>query len=236
MVRNWVPFQEEIETFRSLLLSYGPSLYWALDDTDLAVDLSGNSRDGTASGPTIGGHTATFPPIDGEDPSCTDFDGTDDSVRASGSSYNPYATGTVRTFLGWFYRDTSTTLDTLFGGAAAFPNQGMMLRLDASGQDVSMYASATGVTWTAAWPGNGEWVFCVLVFDETAAAANASLYINDSLVETKDQAGDYGVGTTFRVGDEGGNHPWDGKMGHVAVVEGGLTGTQVGDLWTASGN
>jgi hypothetical protein len=233
MIRNWVPFQEEeVVTFRSLLLSYGPSLYWALDDTDLATDLSGNGRDGTASGVTIGGHTATFPPIDGEDPSCTEFDNTDDAVT---STYAPFTNGTTRTFLGWAWRDTSTSADVLVSGSGTYPNTTIIQGANGS-QTVEFYnGAAATASWAAAWPGNAQWVFWAVVFNETTN--DATLYINGSAVSTVSQTDAYDAAAgNYQIGRiAGGNNPFDGKMGHVAVLESGLTAQQVEDLYTASG-
>jgi hypothetical protein len=238
MVRNWVPFQSAV-TFRSLLLDYidtaGGGLYWALDDTDLATDLSGNGHDGTAS--TIGGHTATFPPIDGEDPSCTDLDGTDDFVY---SSYNPFTNATTRTFMGWAYRDTndldalmsstSMTADPVLfidNGVLAGDSTYMIFRPDGS--------SGTQAVWATVWPGTTQWVFWVLVFDE--AGDSSELFINGVSKGTRSTTRAYaGTPGDVQFGARPIGNSLDGKMAHVAVVEGGLTGTQIADLYTASGN
>jgi hypothetical protein len=214
--------------FRTLLLSYSPSLYWPLDAVYGVNDQSvGGTNDGSASGPAVGGHTATAAPIVGEDASCTDFDGTDDKVT---STYNPF-TG-VRTWLGWAYRDDSTSEDTLFAGTADFPGS-LLVRLETGSQEVDLFVGAENDSWAAAWPGNAEWVFWALVFDEPGDAAR--LYINGAFVSEQTVATAYpGAPGNFQIGVFGaGVNPFNGKMAHVAVVESGLNGTQISNLYAA---
>jgi hypothetical protein len=240
MVRKWVGFQEAV-TFRSLLLDYidaaGGGLYWPLDAVYGVTDQSGNGHDGTAVGPTVGGHTATFAPIDGEDASCTDFDGTDDRIT---SVYGPYVNGTTRTILGWGYRDTSTVENCLFGsnGSGTRP----YMRHQAGNQDIVFYsddsASAAEFNTPAPWPGNGVWAFWALVFNETAN--QAELFVNGASTNgVKTLAAAYpATPGDFQVGAQHSSavQEWDGKISHVAVVEGALTAQQIEDLYTASGN
>jgi hypothetical protein len=232
MVRNWVPFQEPV-TFRSLLLDYidaaGGGLYWALDDTDLATDLSGNGHDGTASGPTIGGHTATFPPIDGEDPSCTDFDGTDDYIS---STYDPFTNGTVRTYLCWFYAQEN---DGYILGTVGGNNFAIRMSGGPSNLAPDLFANGSLVG-DGDFMGVGQdvWIFFALVYDETTDSKE--VYVNGALSDEDTAAGSYGTGAgTFGAAVVNGfGGQWPGKQGHVAVVEGGLTAQQIQDLyWTA---
>jgi hypothetical protein len=234
MIRNWVPFQEAV-TFRSLLLDYiaaaGGGLYWALDDTDLATDLSGNGHDGTAAGPTIGGETVVVPPIDGEDASCTDFDGTDDSIT---STY-AWASGNTgsRTFVCWAYRDTTTGTDAFFGveNAAGIYLQGisagtrLRFGVDAANEG-NIDGGAPGVTWK--------------MYTASFEPATDAMKISINGVVTAHTGSPVGWDAStgnFRVGAGGaGANPLDGKMGHVAVVEGILTDQQITDLYAASGN
>lgn len=71
--------------FGNYLLSLNPSLWWTLDAETGATDLSGNGRNGTGTGVTVGGYTTTYPPIVGADPSCTNFNaGTDNVAQLTG--------------------------------------------------------------------------------------------------------------------------------------------------------
>src|SRR5262245_34576739 len=104
-----------MSAFSTLLATFSPALYWPLDSINGGTDQSGNGRNGSAAGGiTIGGDSSE-PLIDGTGGS-TLFDGTDDRVT---STYNPYVNGGTLTLLGFGYRDTSTTSDTLFSGSAA---------------------------------------------------------------------------------------------------------------------
>jgi hypothetical protein len=231
-------FQEEVgwfapadDTFRSLLLSYidaaGGGLYWALDDTDLATDLSGNGHDGTATGATIGGHIATFPPIDGEDPSCTNFDGTDDRVA---STYNPFAAGSTRTFLGWATADALVNNDAIWSAdGSSVPK----VYVQGPTQDVVFESNGAGENW-GVWPGADVWTFWALVFNDTTDVAE--LFLNAVSLGTQSTVTSYhATPGDFRVCDSGGL-TWRGQQGHVAVVEAGLTVGQIEDLYAASGN
>jgi hypothetical protein len=71
-----------LSAYANVVKSLAPGLYWPLNSASGATDGSGNGRDGTGGGGiTIGGHSATYPPILGET-SCTDFDGSDDRIVA----------------------------------------------------------------------------------------------------------------------------------------------------------
>jgi hypothetical protein len=221
--------------WRTLLLSYGPSLYWPLDAVYGADDQSaGGTNDGTAVGPTIGGHTATSPPIVGEDVSCTDLDGSDDRIT---SAYACYVANSTRTWLGWAYRDTSDTADALFGSTAA-GGQNVRQRMPAASTNFTFVQDTTGgvvTSWVGAWPGDTQWVFWVLVYDDSVTTDNITLYINGSAVSTQSNSGNYDASPgNFNLGSATGTtDPFNGKMGHIAVVEGALNATQVSDLYVA---
>ena len=93
--------------YETAVLTHGPELYWPLNATDGATDKSGNGRDGTAFGPTVGG-TAGGPPIVGTDGTCTEFDGTDDSHHFP--ALLPFANGTSAHLHGLGSCATSTVL------------------------------------------------------------------------------------------------------------------------------
>lgn len=216
----------DTNSYNEAVLDLTPSLYWALDSTNGATDLSGNSHTGTGTGGvTIGGDTTDV--VDSD--SSTDFDGTDDRIQ---SSYDPFVSGTSRTFCGWAYRDASANADVLFGSAAT---TAIFLRLE-SGSNSVIFDTDSGtapsfITWTNAWPGNTQWVFWALVFDDTTD--QASLYINGALVSTQTFTGVWEVPTSksFQLGARGGSDYFDGKMGHVAVFEYGLTAVEIASLY-----
>lgn len=219
-----------MSAYSDLLATLSPSLYWPLDATNGVTDQSGNGRNGTASGPSIGAHSATFPPILGEDGTCTDFDGLDDMVT---SSYSPWTNGTVRTHLGWAWRDDTAAYHALIGGSGGHPVTAIV-QLKTGTQDVEFYTLTAATTWTAGWPGNAQWVFWGVVFDETAN--NVTLYIDGAAVSTLTHADAYNASAgTFQVANwQTSASSWDGKQGHVAMFEAGLTAQNFADLYAAA--
>lgn len=219
-------------SFRDSVLALVPSLYWPLDATYGATDQSGNGRNGTGVGSvSIGGHSATAPPFVGQgDGTCTDFDGTDDRVT---STYAPFTNATVRTWIGWGYRDTDTGDDALWGSTGDGDN----LKLQANPPaDTAQFTTFGGGSESDGWSGWSvtTWYFWALVFDEPGDTV--SLYLNGSLVSSLAHPGTYFAGDgNFEVGMSGSSsYPFDGKQAHVAVFEFGLTSLQIADLYTAA--
>jgi hypothetical protein len=144
----------------------------------------------------------------------TDFDGVNDSVT---TTYNPMAG--ERTFMGWAYRDTSSSDDALLFGAS-----GTSLNIGLSSGGNNFYFSpnnSTFTTWAGAWPGNGQWVHWAVTFNVTTDAI--SLYINGSLVTTTTNTGAWGS-STLQLGS---GAPFDGKMAWVSVHEKALTAEEI---------
>lgn len=207
------------------ILALGPSLYWALDAQTGATDLSGNGRNGTGTGDiTIGGYSDG--PLAGTD-SATDFDGSDDRIT---STYNPFQNGTVRTFMGWAWRDTSSSVDVLF---AADVSGSVQIKLLSGVNTLQFAASTTGTDWTGAWPGNGQWVHWAIVFNEPADTA--ALYLNGALVSSQAKTDAYAAspGNLEVAARVGTTDPFNGKMAHVAVWERGLTADEVRSVYEA---
>lgn len=206
-----------------------PILYWPLDSLHGATDLSGNARNGTADGGvSIGGYSGS--PISGETTS-TDFDNTDDAVTIS---YDPYVDGTVRTFAGWAYRDTDGGVDTIIGSSSTGAGSPRLTLSSGSTNVVWRANGTTGttITWTAAWPGNTQWVHWVLIFDETNDLA--TLYINGVLVSAQADTNVTGAGN-FQVGRRAtSTEPFDGKQAHVGIWDRALTAAEIRALYLAA--
>lgn len=205
------------------IIAKNPELYWPLDSVDGATDLTGNGHDGTGGGGiSIGGFAFG---------TSTDFDGTDDRIT---SGWSPYVNGTSRTFIGQAWRDTSTTADTVFASGAAAATDSVNMFLGSATQNVVWRAGGSDEdsdTWTAAWPGDGQWVFWALVFSE--ATDTASLYINGSLVSALTHTADYDAGVgTFQLGANTSSFttPFDGKMKHVAIYMRALSAADIATL------
>lgn len=204
--------------YSSLIIAESGLLgYWPLDAEFGVTDKSTGGHNATAVGsPTVGGatgpggHTATT--LNG-------------STQCFTTAEAAYVNGTVRTFEGWANRNTSTTTDVLFGGDVA--GVGPYIRLVSGGNDFAFIPdSSTGSSnvWTAAWPGNSQWVHWMFVFDEPGDTAK--LYLNGVLVSSIAQTGTYNASPgNIKIGAMGAttNNPFDGSLCHVAVYNGDLS-------------
>lgn len=206
-------------SYFQIALSYTPSLYWRLGQNG-ATDQSGNGRNGTgAGGVTIGGAASM---LANDTDAATDFDGTDDRIT---STYNPFTNGSQRTFCGWANRDTSSSIDTLFGSDTATAGAWVRLHLASGSNDVvfTVNGGTNSVTWTAAWPGNAIATHWMLTFNE--ATDTAELFINGVSQGTKTVAQAYNATPgNFEIGARSGaSDPFDGKQDEVAAFQGLLT-------------
>jgi hypothetical protein len=199
------------------VLADAPALYWHLGEAagTSAADSSGNGRTGTYTGGfTLAQAGALVGTVDAADKAVL----LNGSTGWLNSTYAPFTGGSTRTVEGWAYRNSSGSHDTLFGGDGT---TGPILRLRSGGNTVEFFASsgASSVQWANAWPGNGQWVHWVLVYDDTAR--QASLYINGALVSTQTLAGGSGYGATpgnFRAGAWwSGTDPFDGLLDELAT-------------------
>jgi hypothetical protein len=152
----------------------------------------------------------------------TSFDGTDDRVT---TTYNPFTNGTTRTYMGWANRTTSATADTLFAGSVASP---AVLALSAGSQDVTWKPqNSTTTTWSAAWPGNAQWVHWALVFNESTDAV--TLYINGTLVSASTNAQAYnGTPGNLVIGArQSTTDPFVGAMAWFSIHDKALTAEEI---------
>jgi hypothetical protein len=112
----WGGSETNTNSYSALVLTDEPSVYWRMDEASGATTfinsvasgtyagtINGTPSKGAASGAVLGG-------------AYWDFDGSTDYIS---SSYEPYASGTSRTFEAWVFRDTSTTEDVIFGSSNA---------------------------------------------------------------------------------------------------------------------
>jgi RHS repeat-associated protein len=209
-----------------VLLGDSPSLYWRLGESSgtSAADSSAVNHPGSYVGSPSLHQSGALP---------TAFD--DGAVGLSGagqylsSTYAPFANATSRTYEGWAYRNSSTTLDVLFSSSAA-ASVAPRLQLAANSNNVTFQpggAGGTTTTWSNAWPGNAQWVHWTLVFNEPTDTLD--LYINGALVSSKTNATPYNAAPgNFAVGGVGGaGNPFDGRFDEVAVYERGLSGAEV---------
>lgn len=204
--------------YSAAVLADTPALYWRLgDESGPVADSSGNGRVGTVLGATLGVAGA----ISDGDPAAS-FDGVDDKIT---STYSTDADGAQRTFECWAWRDSTATIDVLMSGTGGTAWWFYML---SGSLDVRFTPLSGEVTWTAAFPGVGQWVHLVLTFDEPADVAE--LYVNGVSQGTRTQAATWGAtGGDFQVGgySSATDHAWLGAVDEVAVYESILTSTRI---------
>lgn|GEM_PF-2197657 len=209
-----------LQTYEDLVAALNPSLYWRLGATGGLTDKSGNARNGTASGaPTIGGVPGPLAARDNDQ--ATAFNGSTQFVT---SAYNPFVVGSVRTYMGWVYRDDTSGNHVIFSGSG--PTR-PFLWLAAATQDVIWQAkqgAGNATTWTAAWPGNKQWVHVAVVFDD--ANNLATLYLNGALVSAKAHINTYEGAGNFQIAAFTGSL-LKGSMDEVAVFERALAAEEV---------
>jgi Concanavalin A-like lectin/glucanases superfamily len=198
------------------MLNLFPALLWTLGDVDGVVDRTGKGRDGQpVGGVTVGGQQ------DGPtvfDSTATHFDGVDDRIT---SPYSPFLGTSGRTFVGWTRRDSNSSSDLLFGSSAAAGADQARLYLP-SNENVRFEPNGgdgQNVVWNNAWPGNAQWVWWALRFDQGGNAV--SLFINGNLVSTQSCTDTWPTAAgNFQVGAAGTtNMPLGGDSALIAVYE-----------------
>lgn len=217
--------------YQSAALALGPAFYIELGATDGLVDLGSGGNDATATGsPTIGGD-ALDPFGDGD--GSTNFNGTTQWID---TAYNPFVTGSRRTYVAWVWRDQQVDNDPIFTSAANtnifyVRGEGIQDEISMNGNNASAAVTSSTNHWAA-----GQWVHTAVVFDFvdnhlTAYANGVQAYNNASYTN------DYGAGaqaSTLRLGHYSntntGPNGFDGKLRAVAVYEKELTPAQIADL------
>jgi hypothetical protein len=158
------------------------------------------------------------------------------STNASFSDIGCFANGTSRTFMGWAYRDASSSTDAMMGASSGV---GPIIRCASGSNNIDFYPSslAAAATWTAGWPGNGQWVHWALVFNE--ATDSATFYINGVALGAHSGVGNAvqfpaGLGNLQIGARTGSGDPFDGKQAWVSVHERALTANEISEMYLAS--
>jgi hypothetical protein len=220
-----------LDRYITATLNLWPALLWTLGDVDGLVDRTGKGRDGQPlGGVTVGGQQ------DGPtvfDATATRFDGVDDRIT---SSYSPFMGNVGRTFVGWTRRDSSSSSDLLFGSSAAAGADQARLYLP-SNENVRFEPNGgdgQNIVWDNAWPGNAQWVWWALRFDQGANAV--ALFINGNLVSTQSCTDGWPVAAgNFQVGVAGtANMPLGGDLALIAVYEKLLSDAALSTLYQVS--
>lgn len=206
----------------------GTDIFLPLGNNDGLVDRSGNERNGTAAGSIVIGASSPGP-LAVADEDATDFNGTGNRVS---TAYSPFVNGGVKTFMGWAWRDTSSSSDVIFSSDASFAgNLWPVLQLSSGSQNVTFRPRQTAglvATWAAAWPGNAEWVHWALV--QNQPTGELSLYINGALASTQTVTGEYDATPgNLMIGRASVSEvsPFDGKMAWFSITARALTPEEI---------
>lgn len=211
------------------VVNAAPRLYWKCDDPALSGtvrDLSQFAHPGIpGSGITLG--------VKGiiTDPQTSAFSNNTLNGKISTASYTPFVAGSQRTFLGRAYLTSFSGNEILIGSPGPFsspPNCALLFLSTATNVQWTPNGGSTGgAAWTAAWPGNNQWVDWALTVNDTTRAAE--LFINgvSKGVVTVASGGNYtAVANKFYAGgwDGGG---WNGYFRNVAVYERILSAAEI---------
>lgn len=224
----------------------------APSDVTTIADQSGNSHTGLIAGGVTTGQTkptdarsdyiAQIQALSGD---TLIFDECWDQVPSSAkqytrvrTTYSPFTNSAIRSFGLWVNRDAvnaATDILMTSGGDAGGGNLGLIATwglTGTGGNDVIFtpgIIGSAGVTWSAAFPGSGQWVHLGLVYNQSTA--DASLYVNGSLISTQTVPGTTTWGGTSPNyltwgGVQTQNSTVDGKLYGAFVVEGNVTAAQ----------
>lgn len=211
-----------MSAYSNMIRADSPAAYWPLNETSgtNADEVIGGS-DGTCQGGlTMGGASG---PLASETNVAPNLDGSNDYIS---TSYAPFVNGTVRTFEGWGYRDTDTTLDVLVGSASASTPFRLQIRSAESGRIQLRPQNSAIAFWDTAWPGQSQWVHFALTFDESGDTA--TLYINGVSKGAKAMTDAYSSPGNFQAGAAGsGSDPFDGRLAHFAIYNRALTLSEI---------
>lgn len=216
------------------IVTNGLELHWDAADFDSRgastwSDLSGNSRNGTVSGATLGNYAY-------------DLDGSNDYVYvANNSALEPSSNGF--TIEAWINNDDVSGQDAIVamidsGGTYT----GYYMRIHASGLDWHIYSESTTIGFIND-PGtalsSNTWHHCVVTVDGTATGANMATYIDGVQQQTATTTGAYDVlsGEQFQVGryNFAPSTRWfNGEIAQIRVYSTGLTQAQVTQNYNAT--
>lgn len=156
------------------------------------------------------------------------FDGDSAGSRWTGTynvstSVQPRA----RTYMGWAYRNTNATADTLFGSSSS--TVGPHLRCTSGADTAAFSASITAGynTFSSAVIPTAEWFHWALTFDESTNTAE--LFINGLSQGTVTETDVFNAAPgNFQVGMAGSStDPFDGSMSQVTVYERMLSAQEI---------
>ncbi len=208
--------------------------YWSFNGPDVAgttaYDRSGKGGSGTlTNGPTV---------TEGKVSQALSFDGSNDYVSIADNATLNFGASADFALSGWFWRDTSTTVDTIlakrngiantdYGYIVYIANVDNKLHFEVSDNANNEFELVSNSAFTI--PG---WNHFVIVWDDNSTA-NTEIYINgvaDGAAETGTQGniGDLSNALTLRIGAESDNgNPFDGKLDEIRVYNRTLSATEI---------
>jgi len=222
--------------------------FWKLDDgagqtTDDSSDLNNDGTRGADS--TAAADDPTWSSGKAGLGGALDFDGTDDLVNVPDAASLDFGASADFTLVGWFNRDTATTLDTIVAKRATLLSLslGYAVYLDDVSDKVVFevsdgtdeYELASTLTFTTT-----GWNHFVVVWDDDSAA-NSEIYINgvaDNATDTGtigniddlSNASNLAIGSLSLVGNF-----FDGKIDEVRVYNRALSAAEIRYLYNYGG-
>ena len=214
------------ETYQQAVAADSPSEYLRMNESSgsTANDSSGNSHNGTYVGGTLG----VTGPVSGD---------TADNMGGSGyvdTAYNPFASGSSRTFEVWAQTPSAPSDATLFSSDLHPASTNPWLFIN-SGNVTFEPQNSASVSWTYSMP-TSTWVMFDLAYNDSTKSAQ--LYINgvDQGAKTVSQGYNSTTGTLEWGAGAGSSWFWPGAMGEAAVYPSILSSTRILAHYNAAGS
>lgn len=203
--------------YTTAVLARAPLLYWRLGDrAGAVVDSSGNGRDGVVQAAPARGVAGA---LRGDSDLAMSFSGALDFVQ---SSYNPFAQGSARTYVGWLYPTAITGTRCVWGRAG---QDGLWM----SGGVFRWRCAAVDEVWANAPLPINDWTFVAHVVDQ--AADTSELFLDGVSQGVKVNANDYAaLATNFSAGQSLGGF-FAGRLDDVAIFGAALEADDVAELF-----
>lgn len=219
-------------TYKDIVLGLEPSLYWTLDATSGATDLSGNGHNGTGfSGILIGASTSLT--RDPSDDGSTQFDGVNDKIT---STYGPFTAGAAVTVVGIAQKSALVAAaQPLFGASGNGPNLyvGAVVDDQEVGWDQNTGTAGSFPTWLNIWPDPATSDFVAWALTADDSANTAELFINGVSQGVKTDTEAFAGGNFLLGMSHGATEFWDGSLSHVAIFQHVLTDAEIALLAAA---
>ena len=234
----WGADETNTNSYSALVLGDTPTFYWRMNEASGATSFINSVASGTYAGTINGspsGANASGAVLDG---SYWDFNGSSSYVSSSAPAY-AYASGTSTSFEAWFYRDSTTTEDTIFSSSDQYYGSNISL---ASGTgsitfnpDVSMSQKLTFNSSNIA--ASGAWKHLVLTVTNSSYAGVLPTFTNPSF-DTNSTGWTAGSSTISRITNDyysaSGCGIWDNTGASDALGSGDTLATTLNGTFEAN--